>query len=450
MNNLKITNSLTNKKEIFKPINLDKVSLYACGPTVYDKPHVGNARALVVFDLLYRILIELYGKDKVSYVRNITDIDDKIIEASKNKKVSISELTKEITNKFHKDCVTLFCLNPTQEPKATEHVLGMIKMTEKLISKNAAYERDGHVFFSVASFKDYGKLSNKNLEELKAGARVEVSKIKKDPLDFVLWKPSDKNDPGWDSPWGRGRPGWHLECSVMSEKYLGNNFDIHGGGLDLIFPHHENEIAQSCVHNETDKFANYWVHNGFVTMNKEKMSKSLGNITTIENATKKYSGQVVRLSLLSSQYKQPLDWNNELLIEQSKIIDKWYSMYSQEISEKTPECFKDLLDDMNTPLYISKLHDLFQQSQSGNKDKKKEFNKACRLIGLFNETLEERAKFKKSRVNVSEETVLSKIKEREQAKKNGNYELADKIRDELNKEGIDIKDEKGTTTWNYK
>ena len=450
MNNLKITNSLTNKKEIFKPINLDKVSLYACGPTVYDKPHVGNARALVVFDLLYRILIELYGKDKVSYVRNITDIDDKIIEASKNKKVSISELTKEITNKFHKDCVTLFCLNPTQEPKATEHVLGMIKMTEKLISKNAAYERDGHVFFSVASFKDYGKLSNKNLEELKAGARVEVSKIKKDPLDFVLWKPSDKDDPGWDSPWGRGRPGWHLECSVMSEKYLGNNFDIHGGGLDLIFPHHENEIAQSCVHNETDKFANYWVHNGFVTMNKEKMSKSLGNITTIENATKKYSGQVVRLSLLSSQYKQPLDWNNELLIEQSKIIDKWYSMYSQEISEKTPECFKDLLDDMNTPLYISKLHDLFQQSQSGNKDKKKEFNKACRLIGLFNETLEERAKFKKSRVNVSEETVLSKIKEREQAKKNGNYELADKIRDELNKEGIDIKDEKGTTTWNYK
>ena len=450
MNNLKITNSLTNKKEIFKPINIDKVSLYACGPTVYDKPHVGNARALVVFDLLFRILIELYGKDKVSYVRNITDIDDKIIDASKNNKVPISELTKEITNKFHKDCVTLFCLNPTQEPKATEHVSGMIKMTEKLISKNAAYEKDGHVFFSVASFKDYGKLSNKNLEELKAGARVEVSKIKKDPLDFVLWKPSDKNDPGWDSPWGRGRPGWHLEGSVMSEKYLGNNFDIHGGGLDLIFPHHENEIAQSCVHNETGKFANYWVHNGFVTMNKEKMSKSLGNITTIENATKKYSGQVVRLSLLSAQYKQPLDWNNELLIEQSKIIDKWYSMYSQEISEKTPECFKDLLDDMNTPLYISKLHDLFQQSQSGNKDKKKEFNKACRLIGLFNESIEDRAKFKKSRIEISEKYILSKIEDRNRAKKDGNYKLADQIREKLNKEGIDIKDEKGKTSWNYK
>tara|TARA_Y100001970_G_scaffold61182_1_gene78083 strand:- start:1081 stop:2433 length:1353 start_codon:yes stop_codon:yes gene_type:complete len=450
MNNLHLTNSLTNKKEVFKPINLEKISLYACGPTVYDNPHVGNARALVVFDLLFRILIELYGKNKVSYVRNITDIDDKIIEASKNKKISISELTNEITKKFHKDCKNLFCLNPTQEPKATEHVSGMIKMTEKLISKKAAYETDGHVFFSVASFQDYGKLSNKNLEDLKAGARVEVSKIKKDPLDFVLWKPSNKNDPGWDSPWGRGRPGWHLECSVMSEKYLGNNFDIHGGGLDLIFPHHENEIAQSCVHNETDKFANYWVHNGFVTMNKEKMSKSLGNITTIENATKEYSGQVVRLSLLSAQYKQPLDWNNELLKEQSKIIDKWYSMYSQDFSEKIPECFKDLLDDMNTPLYISKLHDLFQQSQSGNNDKKKEFNKACRLIGLFNETIEDRAKFKKNKIKFSKETILSKIKEREQAKKIGNYKLADKIRDELNKEGIDIKDEKGTTTWDYK
>ena len=305
-------------------------------------------------------------------------------------------------------------------------------------------------FFSVASFKNYGKLSNKNPDDLKAGARVEISKLKKDPLDFVLWKPSDKDDPGWDSPWGRGRPGWHLECSVMSEKYLGSNFDIHGGGLDLIFPHHENEIAQSCVNNGTEKFANYWVHNGFVTMNKEKMSKSLGNITTIDNAAKRYSGQVVRLSLLSAQYKQPLDWNNDLLTEQSKILDKWYSMYSHETTEKTPECFKDLLDDMNTPLYISKLHDLFQQSQSGDDDKKKEFNKACRLIGLFNETLEERANFKKSKIKISKENILLKIKEREQAKKIGNYKLADKIRDQLSKEGIDIKDEKGTTTWNYK
>ncbi len=450
MNNLHLTNSLTNKKEIFKPINIKKVSLYACGPTVYDNPHVGNARALVAFDLLFRILIELYGTDKVLYVRNITDIDDKIIESSKSKKISISKLTEQVTKKFHNDCKSLFCLKPSQEPKATEHVEGMIKMTEKLINKKAAYEIDGHVFFSVSSFKNYGKLSNKNTDDLKAGARVEVSKIKKDPLDFVLWKPSDQSDPGWDSPWGRGRPGWHLECSVMSEKYLGSNFDIHGGGLDLIFPHHENEIAQSCVYNGTDKFANYWVHNGFVTMNKEKMSKSLKNIITIEDAIKKYSGQVVRLSLLSTQYKQPLDWNSNLLKEHSRILDKWYSMYSSEMSKNIPDCFNDLLDDMNTPLYISKLHDLFQQSQSGNNDKKKEFNKACRLIGLFNETAEDRIKFKKSRIKISKEIILSKVKEREEAKKNGDYKLADKIREELSKEGIDIKDEKGKTTWNYK
>ena len=450
MNKLYLSNSLTKKKEIFNPINPEKVTLYACGPTVYDKPHVGNARALVVFDLLFRILIELYGKQKVNYIRNITDIDDKIIEASKNKKVSIIDLTGEITKKFHMDCDNLFCLKPNKEPRATDHVEGMIKMTKELIDKKAAYENAGHVYFSVSSFKNYGKLSNKNLDDLKAGARVEVSKLKKDPLDFVLWKPSDEEEPGWDSPWGRGRPGWHLECSVMSEKYLGSNFDIHGGGLDLIFPHHENEIAQSCVYNGTEKFANYWVHNGFVTMNKEKMSKSLGNITSIEDATQKYSGQVVRLSLMSAQYKQPLDWNNELLLEQSKTIDKWYSMYSTEVSEKTPTCFKDLLDDMNTPLYISKLHELFQQSQNGNNDKKREFNKACRLIGLFNESVEIRNRFKKSKSTVSEKIILSKIKDREQAKKAGNYKLADKIRDELNKEGIDIKDEKGKTIWNYK
>ena len=236
----------------------------------------------------------------------------------------------------------------------------------------------------------------------------------------------------------------------MSEKYLGKNFDIHGGGLDLIFPHHENEIAQSCVHNGTDKFANYWVHNGFVTMNKEKMSKSLGNITTIEDATKKYSGQVVRLSLLSAQYKQPLDWNNDLLMEQSKTLEKWYSMYSPDVSQKTPDCFNDLLDDMNTPLYISKLHKLFQQSQNGDNYKKKEFNKACRLIGLFNESAEKRAEYKKSKAKISEDDILSKIKDREEAKKAGNYKLADQIRDDLKKECIDIKDEKGKTTWNYK
>ena len=449
MSELHLTNSYSRKKEIFKPLNLNKISLYACGPTVYEKPHVGNARALVVFDLLYRILIELYGKSKVTYVRNITDIDDKIIDAAKNKKITIKELTGEITKQFNSDCASLFCINPSFEPKATEHIKEMIYMVENLLKIKAAYKKDNHVYFSVSSFKNYGKLSNKKIDDLKAGARIEISELKKDPLDFVLWKPSKLDEPGWSSPWGRGRPGWHLECSAMSEKYLGKQFDIHGGGLDLIFPHHENEIAQSCVHNNTDKFANFWVHNGFVTFNKEKMSKSLGNISTIENANNKYSGQVVRLSLLSTHYKQPLDWNENLLLEQSKTLDKWYSMYSKNYSEKTPDCFNALLDDMNTPLYISKLHELFKQSLE-NEDKKKEFNKACRLIGLFQENISSREMFKKSKIKMSKETILSKLKDRDIAKKSGNYKLADKIRDELNKQGIDIKDEKGKTTWDYK
>ena len=245
--NLKITNSLTRKKEIFKPINPKAITMYACGPTVYDNPHVGNARTLVVFDTLFRVLKKIYVK--VSYVRNITDVDDKIIEASKNKKKPINKITDDVTKVFHENCKSLNCLTPTKEPKATDHIDEMVKMTESLIKKKFAYEVEGHVYFSVSSFKKYGKLSNKNLDELKAGSRVEVSKLKKNPMDFVLWKPSSPEDPGWDSPWGKGRPGWHLECSVMSEKYLGKQFDIHGGGLDLIFPHHENEIAQSCSNN---------------------------------------------------------------------------------------------------------------------------------------------------------------------------------------------------------
>ena len=306
MSNLQLTNSLSRKKEIFKPINSKKISLYACGPTVYDNPHVGNARSLVVFDVLFRVLRLIYGPN-VNYVRNITDVDDKIIEASKKNKKSINEITNDVTKVFHENCKSLNCLNPTVEPKATEHIKEMIEMSSSLIKKGYAYESKGHVYFAINSFKNYGKLSNKNLEELKAGSRIEISDLKKNPLDFVLWKPSEDNDPGWESPWGRGRPGWHLECSVMSEKYLGKNFDIHGGGLDLIFPHHENEIAQSCSNNSTESFANYWVHNGFVTFNKEKMSKSLGNIITITEAVKQYSGQVVRLALLSAHYSQQLD-----------------------------------------------------------------------------------------------------------------------------------------------
>ena len=449
MNNLQLTNSLTRKKEIFKPIDPKKISLYACGPTVYDNPHVGNARSLVVFDTLFRVLKLVYGEN-VRYIRNITDIDDKIIEASKKNKKSINEITSNITRVFHKDCESLNCLKPTKEPKATEHIKEMIEMTSSLIKKNFAYENNGHVYFSVSSFKNYGRLSNKNLDELKAGKRIEISDLKKNPMDFVLWKPSIKEDPGWDSPWGRGRPGWHLECSVMSEKYLGKIFDIHGGGLDLIFPHHENEIAQSCCNNSTKNFANYWVHNGFVTINNEKMSKSLGNIISISDAVNKYSGQVVRLALLSAHYSQPLDWNDKLLNNQKSTIDKWYSLYDDEKEEKISDIAEVLLDDLNTPGFIAKIHELYTKGNSGDKKKRSLFNSACRFLGLFNISKDEWENLKKKKIKLSESYILKKIDERIKAKNNGNYSLADKIRGELLKEGILIEDQKEKTIWKYK
>jgi len=446
--NLKLTNSLTRKKELFKPINSNTVTMYACGPTVYDNPHVGNARTLVVFDTLYRVLKKIYKN--VNYVRNITDVDDKIIEASKKKNKSIQKITEEVTKVFHENCKSLNCLQPTREPKATEHIKEMIEMTTSLINKKFAYVSEGHVYFAVTSFKEYGKLSNKNLEELKAGSRIEVSKLKKNPMDFVLWKPSLDEDPGWDSPWGRGRPGWHLECSVMSEKYLGKNFDIHGGGLDLIFPHHENEIAQSCCNNLTQKFSNYWVHNGFVTIDKEKMSKSLGNIVTISDAVKKYSGQVVRLALMSAHYSQPLDWNEKLLLEQKSTIEKWYQLYEDADEELETEVFESLLEDLNTPGFIAKIHELYNVAKKGNEKSKKNFNSACRLIGLFNQSKNEWDKFKKSNSNVSEEFIVNKINERLNAKNNGNYKLADQIRDELLKKDVVIEDQKDKTIWKFK
>ena len=446
--NLKITNSLTRKKEIFKPINPKAITMYACGPTVYDNPHVGNARTLVVFDTLFRVLKKIYVK--VSYVRNITDVDDKIIEASKNKKKPINKITDDVTKVFHENCKSLNCLTPTKEPKATDHIDEMVKMTESLIKKKFAYEVEGHVYFSVSSFKEYGKLSNKNLDELKAGSRVEVSKLKKNPMDFVLWKPSSTEDPGWDSPWGKGRPGWHLECSVMSEKYLGKQFDIHGGGLDLIFPHHENEIAQSCSNNSSEKFSNYWVHNGFVTINKEKMSKSLGNIISISEAVKKYSGQVVRLTLLSAHYSQPLDWNDKLLEDQKTTIEKWYQLYEDTNLEIPLDIIDTLLDDLNTPGFIAKIHELYNAANKGDDKSKKLFNSACKLIGLFDLNKNEWENLKKTNTDISEDLILKKIAARTTAKKNRDFKLADQIRDELLNKGVIIEDKKDKTIWKYK
>ena len=446
--NLKLTNSLTRKKELFKPINSKSVTMYACGPTVYDDPHVGNARTLVVFDTLFRVLKKIYKK--VNYVRNITDVDDKIIEASKKNKKTINEITEKVTKTFHQNCKSLNCLEPTMEPKATGHINEMIEMTKSLIEKNFAYETERHVYFSVSSFKNYGALSNKNLEDLKAGSRIEVSKLKKNPMDFVLWKPSADGDPGWESPWGRGRPGWHLECSVMSEKYLGKQFDIHGGGLDLIFPHHENEIAQSCSNNSSEKFSNYWVHNGFVTINKEKMSKSLGNIISITEAVNNYSGQVVRLALLSAHYSQPLDWNDKLLENQRSTIEKWYQLYDETNEEMSSEDIDSLLDDLNTPGFIAKIHELYTKANKGDEKSKKLFNSACKLIGLFDLNKNEWENLKKTNKDVSEDFILKKIEERLTAKLEGNYKLADQIRDELFKKGVVIEDQKDKTTWKFK
>ena len=450
-NHLNISNTITGKKETFVPIDPKRIRMYVCGPTVYDFPHIGNARPLVVFDVLYRVLSKIFGKTNITYVRNITDIDDKIIESSRNKKISIDELTSKITKSFHDDCKYLNCLKPNFEPKATEHINGMINMTENLLKNNYAYEKDKHVYFSINSFKNYGKLSKKNPDELVAGARVEISKSKNHPLDFVLWKPSTTDDPGWDSPWGRGRPGWHLECSVMSEKFLGKNFDIHGGGLDLIFPHHENEIAQSCCANKVEKFANYWLHNGYVTFNKEKMSKSLGNIITIEKMRKTISGQVIRLSLLSSHYKQPLDWNENLIKESQNTLDKWYSQYENtKVDVLDQDLLKPLLEDLNTPGYIAKLHALYDKSSKGDSSSKKLFLAGCKLIGLLDQDLAEWNKLKKIKYKIDDKTIENKIKDRQTARNKGDYKLADNIRKDLESRGIIIEDKNDVTTWRYK
>ena len=449
--NLNFFNTLSNKKEEFVPIDNNKIGMYVCGPTVYDFPHIGNARPLVVFDVLFRILKKIYGKNKVAYVRNITDIDDKIIESSKKNKKSIKDLTETITTSFHEDCKYLNCLKPNYEPKATEHIKEMLNMVTNLLKNKHAYENEKHVYFSVSSFKRYGKLSNKNSEQLVAGSRVEVSKYKKDPLDFVLWKPSEENDPGWDSPWGRGRPGWHLECSVMSEKFLGKQFDIHGGGLDLVFPHHENEIAQSCCANKTDNFANYWLHNGFVTFDKEKMSKSLGNIVTINKLRENINGQVVRLALLSSHYKQPLDWNEKLINESHNTLDKWYGQYDKvESEELQDDVLKPLMEDLNTPEYITKLHHLYDESLKGNKSSKIKFLTACKLIGLLEDDKQTWENFKKSKVKINENFINQKIKDRNNAREKGDYKLADVIRKELEDNGVTIEDSQNETTWKYK
>ena len=448
-NDIFLTNNLNNDKEKFVPIDEKNIRMYVCGPTVYDDPHIGNARPIVVFDILYKIFKKKYPK--VTYVRNITDIDDKIINTSKDQKISISELTNNVIKNFHEDCAYLNCEIPSHEPKATEHIDLMIEMISELINKGFAYEINKHVYFEVNKFKDYGKLSNKNLKELIAGSRVDVSENKKNSEDFVLWKPSEKDEPHWDSPWGKGRPGWHLECSAMSKKFLGNEFDIHGGGIDLLFPHHENEIAQSRCANDTKVFANYWLHNAFITMSNEKMAKSQGNILKIKDFRNKVSGQVLRLALLSAHYKQPLDWNDKLLNDCQNTISKWYKVYTPDHQQEVDnEILKPLYDDLNTPGYIANLHNLYEKAHKGITTDKKLFTSACNFIGLLNETEKQWLEFKKNKVSINEAEIIDKIEQRNKARKGKNYVEADKIRDDLSDKGVLIEDKDGKTTWKFK
>ena len=450
MNSLKIYNTLSRKKEEFTPLNKNSIGMYVCGPTVYDEPHIGNARPLIIFDLVYRILIKNFGKNKVNYVRNITDIDDKIIQRANELKIDINQLTKTVTDIFLADCKYLNCLIPNNQPKATENIKGMIQMIENLIVKKFAYIKDGNVYFNVNKFKDYGKLSNKNPKELISGSRVEISELKNNPLDFVLWKPSKDKEPFWESPWGKGRPGWHIECSVMSEKYLGKEFDLHCGGLDLIFPHHENEIAQSICANDSSIFAKYWMHNGYLTVDGKKMSKSDGNFITINNLkNNNINGQVIRLSILGTHYRQPLDWNLKILEINKKILENWYSLYSPNDDEISNELLNILLDDLNTPKFITSIHSLYNKAKAGDSTAKKDLNSALKFLGLFNENQEQfNILRKKSKLDVREIEKL--IEQRNLARKDKDFKKADIIRLDLEKNGILIEDLNDKTHWKHK
>ena len=443
-----LTNNLTNKKEQFFPKDEKNVGMYVCGPTVYDDPHIGNARPLVIFDVLFKLLKNKFSS--VTYVRNITDIDDKIIKVSQEQQISTKELTTKVTKSFLEDCEFLNCDNPTYQPKATEHIDQMIEMINGLLKKGVAYEKNKHVYFEVKKFSDYGMLSNKKLEDLIAGSRVEISKNKKNSEDFVLWKPSVDDEPSWNSPWGNGRPGWHLECSAMSKKYLGDEFDIHGGGIDLIFPHHENEIAQSRCANGTKVFAKYWIHNAFITMSNEKMAKSQGNILKIKDFRDKVSGQVLRLALMSAHYRQPLDWSEKLLNDCENTLDKWYKLYSSnaKIVKVSDDILKPLYEDLNTPGYIANLHNLFEKANKGeNKDL---FVSACQFIGLLNESKDKWQNYKKNRVSVSKLEIENMINLRNKARENKDYKEADRIREDLSDKGVLIEDKNGKTHWKFK
>ena len=447
-------NTLSGNKERLEALDPKHLKIYACGPTVYNYAHIGNARMAVVFDTLVRTLRVIYPK--VTYVSNITDIDDKIIEAAKEQNIAITSITEKYTQIYNEDMLKLNVLAPDIQPKATEYIPEMIELISELIEKDFAYEKEGHVLFHVPTYENYGKLSKRNREEQIAGSRVEVAPFKKDPADFVLWKPSTDDQPGWDSPWGVGRPGWHTECSAMSKKTLGLPFDIHGGGRDLIFPHHENEIAQSCCTSankeEPDSYAKYWMHNGFVTINGEKMAKSLGNIILVKDLAENFHGEVIRLALLSSHYRQGLDWNEKVIHQANKLINKLYQIKDDlddiDVSDTNNlDAISILMDDLNTPGLITELNRIVKEYNSSSSEREIIKNK-LHLIGSVLGILED-----DSFNEVSEEfknKINELISKRSEAKKNKDFELADAIREQLIELGVEINDLSDGTEWKLK
>ncbi|KZL17798.1 Cysteine--tRNA ligase [Pseudovibrio axinellae] len=462
---LLLTNTLTRTKEKFVPMDASNVRMYVCGPTVYDYAHIGNARPVVVFDVLARLLRQLYGADHVTYVRNITDVDDKINERAAREGISIRQLTDKTAAQYHTDMSALGAQAPDIEPRATEHIEEMKTMIETLVDKGHAYVADEHVLFHVPSMPDYGKLSNRTLDEMVAGARVEVASYKKDPTDFVLWKPSKENEPGWESPCGiktPGRPGWHIECSAMSEKHLGEVFDIHGGGVDLTFPHHENEIAQSrCAHG-THAMANVWMHNGFLQVEGEKMSKSLGNFFTVhqlldteEGGGRRWSGQAMRYALLQTQYRQPIDFTFKSLAEGEKQLTRWsdlmkkHGVVTQNNGALDDGVLEGLLDDLNTPRAFAALHKLARDGRGGDVGALQKLANSISFLGFDLESFSQDQEVKKAETDASPE-LTAKVEEliakRLQARKAKDFAESDRIRDELAADGVVLKDMKNKET----
>ena len=449
MTEIQLTNTRTREKQAFHPIDPGNVRVYACGPTVYDRAHIGNARPVVVFDVLFRLLRHVYGAEHVTYVRNFTDVDDKInARAAETKRPgetereAIRRITDETIRWYHEDMDALGALRPTHEPRATEHIADMIAMIETLIARGHAYAAEGHVLFSVASYPEYGRLGRRSLDEMRAGARVEVAPYKRDPMDFVLWKPSSETEPGWDSPWGRGRPGWHIECSAMSKALLGEVFDIHAGGVDLVFPHHENEVAQSCCANGTEMMANVWLHNGYLMVEGEKMSKSLGNFFTVKDLLDKgIPGEVIRMVLLMTHYRAPLDWTEEKVEEAETALRRWRAQAADAPPGDVPEAVvAALADDLNTPKALAELHRFAGDGDLGG------LVAGARLLGLLTPGLGgwEAAP---DADPATADRIEALLAERAAARKARDFARADALRDGLAAAGVEVKDTPQGADW---